>query len=140
MNSLSLSLTNPQGELLLLRKIHYDCKKELVETNTFRFASRRLSARENKFCFKLKFYGKKALISQASRERLFLFYVSWQHIIRVVVSGKLFCCYHVTASFTVMEPSWTIVIPLMWAPSTEVNSDTLWEHTLSRSQKECQET
>ena len=111
MNSLALSLTNLQCELLLPRKIHCDCERQLVEINTFTSAGRRLSGGEDKFCLKLKYYSKKALNPQTPRERLLLFYFSWKHVIRVIVSRKLFCCYHVAASFAGVQPSWAIVIP-----------------------------
>lgn len=64
MNSLTVSLPNPECELLLLRKIPL----QLGEL-AFSSANRRLSGNKNKFCFEIKFYSKKALISEAPQKK-----------------------------------------------------------------------
>lgn len=101
MNSLTVTFSNPQCELLLLTKINLRLWVD------FSSANKRLS---DKFCFVINSTAKWPLFLRYLRKRLLLFYFSWQQLVTVFVSRKMFCYYHVTASFEVLEPPWALVI------------------------------
>lgn len=101
-NSLTVFFPNPQCELLLLRKIHLRLWVD------FSSANKRLSGNKNKFCFEINSTAKGPLFLRYLRKRFLFFYFSWQHLVTVFVSRKVFCHYH--AWFGVLEPPWAPVI------------------------------